>query len=274
MKARKPTFYNSGVAIELISPSAFQPHLPTRTRLRIGHFKSSGAIRGVSGFVLQALNSAKTHMERIISAPVAVILGALSLSWPAIYNGFPLIYPDTLDYVNAGKLMAKALVLHQFSPYYGVRSKIYSLGILPFHLGVTLWPVVALHCLLVSFVLWLVVRSIVPRGTTGRFLFLMLLLSLLSSVSWFASFAMPDILGPVLYLCVYLLVFARDSVSRLERWAVYLIAWWAVASHSSHLLVAVSLCVLLAILSILHINPIRIRLKPALELTAIVALAL
>jgi hypothetical protein len=227
--------------------------------------------RPVSDLVSPVGEPGKTGMGRFISAPVAVFLGALFLAWPAIYNGFPLIYPDTTDYINGGRLIATALIRHHPSPYYGLRSTIYSLGILPFHLGVTLWPVVALQCLLVSYVLWLVVRSLVSRKPAARFLILMLLLSLLSSVSWFASFVMPDILGPVLYLCVYLLVFARESLSRLERLALCLISSWAIASHSSHLLIFASLCFFLVLLSIRHFN--RAQLRVGLELTAILALA-
>ncbi len=42
--------------------------------------------------------------------------------------------------------------------YYGMRSFIYSLGILPFHWNMTVWPVIALQALLVAWLLWLTVR--------------------------------------------------------------------------------------------------------------------
>jgi len=53
------------------------------------------------------------------------------------------------------------------------------------------------------------------------------------------------VLGPVLYLCIYLLVFA--DLSRGERLTLYLIAWWAVTAHATHLLLAAGLCLLLAL---------------------------
>ncbi len=196
------------------------------------------------------------------------------MTWPALYNGFPLMYPDTLDYVKAGRPVALALLRHRRSSYYGLRSLIYSLGILPFHLGGTIWPIIAMQCLLTSFVLWMVVRSIVPNKTASRFLVLMLFLSLFSSLSWHGSYAMPDILGPDLYLCVYLLVFARNTLSRIERWAVYLIAWWAIDSHASHLPIVLCLCLLLALLAMFRSKPLRSYLRIAGELTAILALAI
>src|SRR5271165_624954 len=92
----------------------------------------------------------------------AVLLGALFLAWPAFYNGFPLLYPDSVTYLTDGRPVARALFLHQFANYYGMRSFFYSLGILPFHWYISPWPIVALQCLLIAFVLWLVVRSILP----------------------------------------------------------------------------------------------------------------
>jgi hypothetical protein len=89
----------------------------------------------------------------------AVLLGALLLSWPAFYNGFPLLYPDSMTYLFDGHVVARAVFLHQPSDYYGVRSFFYSLGILPFHWNLSPWPIVALQCLLVAWILWLLVRS-------------------------------------------------------------------------------------------------------------------
>ena len=46
-------------------------------------------------------------------------------------------------------------------------------------------------------------------------------------LGWFVSLIMPDILGPALYLSIYLLVFAGDTISPRERLAIVVIAWWA-----------------------------------------------
>lgn len=199
-------------------------------------------------------------------------MGALLLTWPALFNRYPLLYPDSVTYIADGSPVARALFLHQFSDYYGVRSLIYSLGILPWHCYVTLWPVVALNALLAAFVLWLVVRSTLPRHTVASYLVLLLLLSFLTSLSSFVSLIMPDILGPLLYLGIYLLVFARDTLSRVERWALILIVWWAAASHATHLILATGLCVLLAALLLLR-RQSRPRLKAVGEVTIIILLA-
>jgi hypothetical protein len=175
----------------------------------------------------------------------AVLVAAFVMTWPALYNRYPLLYPDSMSYLEDGRLVAQALFLHKFSAEYGGRSFIYCLGILPFHWNVTPWPIVPLNALLTAYVIWLVVRSILPRQTVTRYLALILPLSFFTGLGWFVSLIMPDILGPVLYLSMYLLVFARESLSRAERVTLILIAWWAVASHVTHLILAGGFCVLL-----------------------------
>jgi hypothetical protein len=209
-----------------------------------------------------------------LARAAAILLGALLMMWPAIFNRYPLLYPDSITYLENGAPVARALFLHQLSDYYGMRSFIYSLGILPFHWNTTLWPIVALQALLTAYVIWLVVQSILPQRTVSWYLALAALLSLLTSVSWFVSLIMPDILGPVLYLCMYLLVFARDTLSRPERIVVAVIAWWAVASHATHLLLAAGICVLLAAFWVVFRRGFMSgHLKAVGELAAIVILA-
>ena len=204
----------------------------------------------------------------------AVLLGALFMMWPAFFNRYPLLYPDSMTYLANGAPVARALFLHQLSDYYGMRSFIYSLGILPFHWNATLWPIVALQALLTAYVIWLVVRSILPRRTVLWYLALIAFLSLLTSASWFVSLIMPDILGPVLYLSIYLLVFARDTLSRPERIGAAAIACWSVASHATHLMLGVGICVLLAALwTIFRKGFMSGRLKALGEVAAIVMLA-
>ena len=177
---------------------------------------------------------------------VAVLLGALILSWPAIYNGYPFLYPDSVSYLDSGRTVARALFLHQFSQDYGPRSVFYSLAIFPLRWGLALWPIVAMQCLLVAWVIWLVARSIAPRRALTAYLSLILFLSLLTSAGWYAAFIMPDILAAVLCLSIFLLAYARQRLSRVERFALCLIAVWCVTAHATHLLLAAGLCLLLA----------------------------
>jgi hypothetical protein len=175
------------------------------------------------------------------------LVGGLVLPWPAFYDGYPLLFPDSMSYLEDGPLVARALFLHRFSADYGGRSFIYCLGILPLHWNVTPWPIVGLNALLTAYVLWLVVRSILLRKTVMHYFVLVALLSFLTGLSWFVSLILPDIYGPVLYLSIYLLVFAPETLSRGEHLTVVLMTWWSVASHVTHLIVACGLCAALAL---------------------------
>ena len=205
---------------------------------------------------------------------VGIILGAILIAWPAFLSGFPLMYPDSVEYMSAGRPVAAALLLGHYSSYYGIRSLIYSLGILPLHPNQMIWPIVAFQCLLTSWVLWLVFRSIFPKKRWIHFLILMVPLSLFSSLSWFGSFVMPDILGPDLYLCIFLLVFTPDSLSRTERMLVSLISWWSITAHATHLLIGVVLCCCsLAVIAVFRLMPFRKYAGSAARLATIIALA-
>ncbi len=202
------------------------------------------------------------HPERVSPVPrcAAVFTGALLLTWPALYNHYPLLYPDTMTYMIGGRPIAIALFEHRFARYFGMRSLVYTLGIYPFHWNVSPWPIVALNALLAAYILWLVVRSLFPHGTAVRYLLLVGLLSLLTSLSWYVSMAMPDLLGPLLYLSIYLLVFAPETLSRLEWLAVAVIAGWGVASHATHVVLAAGVCLLLACLWLLRSPPLKQRI--------------
>ena len=207
-----------------------------------------------------------------IQRSCALLAGALFMTWPALYNRYPLLYPDSMSYLEDGRLVARAVFLHKFSADYGGRSFLYCLGILPFHSNVTPWPIVALNAVLTATVLWLVVRSISPQQTVMHYLALTVALSLFTGLGWFVSIIMPDILGPVLYLCIYLLVFAREGLSRGERLTLILTAWWAVASHVTHLMLAGGLCLLFLALSVFR-RSMRQWLAGIVEVAVIVLIA-
>jgi hypothetical protein len=197
----------------------------------------------------------------------AVLLATLLFLWPAVYNGFPLLMADSMTYIADGLPVARAIFLHRFSEYYGMRSLIYSLGIFPFHWNVTPWPIAFFQSLLAAWVLWLVVRFFSTRHTVLRFLALAVLMTAFTSIAWYTCFIMPDILGPLAYLAFFLLFFAWESLSRIERAGLCLLACWGITAHSTHLLLAAALFVLLALFAVFQCRPFR-RSVPALGAVA------
>lgn len=203
----------------------------------------------------------------------AVLIAAFAMAWPALYNRYPLLYPDSISYLGDGSLVARALFLHDFSDYYGFRSLIYSIGILPLHWNMTPWPIVAFNSLITSYMLWLLARSLLPRRTVANFFCLVIPLSLFTGLGWLVGWIMPDIFGPVLYLSIYLLVFANDMLAPAERFVVVLIAWWAMASHATHLILTGNICIVLIAGLLIQHHATRLSLKIASVVTIVLAVA-
>src|SRR5260370_31666289 len=118
-------------------------------------------------------------------------LEGLLLSWPALYNGYPLLYADSTDYLASGAPVARAIFLHHFAGYYGTRSPIYSFGIFPAHWNLTLWQIVFLNVFLTAYVLWLLVRSLLPRHPPTNYLCLVLSLIFLACVASLSGLVIP-----------------------------------------------------------------------------------
>jgi hypothetical protein len=198
----------------------------------------------------------------------------LLFCWPSLWNGYPLLIPDCITYVGSGRhaillFLGDRTVSNQY-----LRSPIYSAGIYPFHLGVTAWPVIAMQALLAAWILWLVVRSLCTQRSLTVYLSLAVVLSALSTIAWFVSLLMPDILGPILYLCLYLLVFATQTLKRWETVLVALIVLWTVPSHGTHILLALALCVLLGLLWAIRWQPLQNHGAALLKSACLVLLSL
>jgi hypothetical protein len=209
-------------------------------------------------------------MKRL-RTPFAIFTAALLLTWPALLNRYPLLYPDAIGYLSDGRPTFFALFHH--GTVKAMRSEFYSLGIFPFHWNLTPWPIIGLQALLTSYVLWLTIRAFVPRHTIRYYLAITVGLSLLTSVSWYVSLIMPDILGALVYLALYLLVFRRETLTRAERIALSLIAVWGITAHATHLMLAAGLCALLEMLYLFRWPPIARRGREVVQIIALVLIA-
>jgi hypothetical protein len=177
---------------------------------------------------------------------LAVPLGAALLLWPALLNGYPIVFSDT------GAFLAQTVVPLMIwdKPW------IYGPFAWVFHQHVTLWGTVAAQALMVSHLVWLLARVLKPRGGAPgpvgsaalRHVAVCALLALLTTAPWFAALMMPDILSPVAVLCLALLGWGWDRLGRGERAWVLALGAVAIASHLSNLPVAFAIVVLAALL--------------------------
>jgi hypothetical protein len=155
---------------------------------------------------------------------------------PALWNGFPLIFPDTGGYL--ARPFEQTLSIGR-SAFYGL--------FLAIGLPLKFWPNVAVQAALCVWLVWLLLRV---HGLSGRpFLALTIALGLatLTSLPWFASQLMPDILMPLAVLGFTLVAFHSEAVKPAERAALVAIIAAAIASHMAMLALASVLLLCFAI---------------------------
>jgi hypothetical protein len=171
---------------------------------------------------------------------LAVPAAAALLLWPAVWNGFPIVFADTGTYLSQA--------IHLYAGW--DRPVFYSLFMLPLHATVTVWPVVVVQALLAAWVMWLVCRVLVPGISGIAFAGGIFVLSVCTWLPWLASELMPDLFTPLLLLVLCLLVREPERLSLWERVVLVGLAAFMIASQQSSLPLA---CVLIAGLLLLGV---------------------
>lgn len=173
----------------------------------------------------------------LVSRPVAataanwVIAGIgmmLMLLAPAIWNGFPLIFPDTGGYLDRpilGTLGMGRSALYGAFLYLGIAS--------------SFWLNIVVQAMIMT---WLIVLTLRTHDLGGRpwlALGIVALLTVTTSMPWFTAQLMPDILFPAAALALHLLIFRDAMLGRAERWALVAVIVFAIPSHMA----AAGMCV-------------------------------
>jgi hypothetical protein len=222
-----------------------------------------GAVRG-----LYLPDGGRVVVHGWKSAALAVTLAAGALCAAAVFNGFPLVWPDTGSYIQARNDGLR-------TPFYG-----YLIHLL--HWRWSFWPVVVAQSLVLAHLLWLVCDLVFPRLSRMGYLWVVGVLAALSSAPWYTGFLMPDIFAPALGLSLYLLAFHHSALSVVERRYLWVLSFVSVAVHLSHLLLGLGCLVVLAVLSWVGRRvgdrqgagrPAPVRLRRAVWLAAPVILA-
>jgi hypothetical protein len=198
--------------------------------------------------------------ERRSATGFAVGFAAILLLWPAFWNGYPLVFSDTGTYLSQA-----------IEHYVGWdRPIFYSLFLFPLHMTLTTWPAIVAQALLITYLLHLVRRSLLPGTSVWWLLPIAAGLAVASPLPWFGSQLMPDVFTGTVVLTLALLIFASDHLSTGERAWLVALAAFAIAVHQSHVPLAI---VLLLVLSQLR----RSRMSMAWSITplvvAVIALA-
>ena len=163
------------------------------------------------------------------------MLSAAVLLWPALWNGYPLVFSDT------GTYLSQAIEHHLGWD----RPVFYSLFLFPLHMAVTTWPAIAAQALLVTHTLHLARRALLPEVSAWWLLPGVGCLAIATALPWFASQLMPDVFTAILVLVLALLVLVPEQVSRRERAWLVIFGAFIIAAHQSNVPLAMGLLLVL-----------------------------
>ena len=176
---------------------------------------------------------------------------ALCLIWPALWNGYPIVFSDTGTYLSQA--------MHRYLGW--DRPPFYSLFMLPLHLGLTTWPVILAQSVLTVLTLDLTRRAF---GVSRWWLpVLTVFLASATWLPWIVSELMPDLFTPLLVLLLTLLVFARPRFRPWDRVAIGVVAAFMITTQQSSVPLA---CGLLAVLIPMQWFFVRLRVAPRTRL--------
>lgn len=190
----------------------------------------------------EARSLASNRTNRRLAAPriARALLPAacvLLLAWPALLNGYPLVFSDT------GTYLSQALNRHLGWD----RPVFYSFFLLPLHMGLTTWPVILAQSLIVLWVLRVSWRVLVPGRPAWCLLGPLGVLSAASSLPWLAAQLMPDVFTGLLVLALALLVLMPERLGR-DALPLAALCAFAIAAHLSHLPLALAELAVLLVL--------------------------
>lgn len=168
------------------------------------------------------------------------LIGTVLLCWVAVWNGYPLVFPDSGAYIRA------AIEHHNLAD----RPIYYSIFIALIHLRLSLWPVVIVQSLIA---VWIIAESLAvfaPRtGLWGR-LGVILFLAVATGLPWVTGEIMPDFFAPLLVMAFYLIVVEWDRLGWAKRLLLFGFLCVAQASHYSHVMLTAGLMAVAVFLGI------------------------
>lgn len=170
------------------------------------------------------VRAAMTSITRSLQWPLAAPAMIVALLWPALWNGFPIVFHDTGGYLDAAM---SGVLANGRSALYGF--------FLRLAVPTSFWLNIIVQA---GTVVWLIAATLRAHGLGGRpqlALSLTLAMAALTSLPWYAAQLMPDLWLPAGAIALYLLAFRSGAFRRWEKALLGLIVAFAVAGHMATL---------------------------------------
>jgi hypothetical protein len=165
----------------------------------------------------------KQWREAVTLRWTAIVATAFLLLWPAVFNGAPLIFSDTLDFpammLDPGGRPIRALGYGAFAG-------------LPALAAGSFWPVILMQAALTAWALHAALAVALPALTLRGHFLAGAGVAMLTSAGWAASYAMPDALTAPGLLALFLMLAGAGGWRLVAAAAIVALA---AASHLTHL---------------------------------------
>jgi hypothetical protein len=171
----------------------------------------------------------------LLAATVALLLA------PALWNGFPLVYFDSEDYVTMAFTWQP--IIWRTMPYALIVATARGFG--------SLWAPILLQALITAWVLHEFVSAFVPRRRPAVLFALALVLTLFTGLPWVTSQLLADAFTGIVPIGIATLAFGAP-LSRGRTICLALCVTVAIAVHMSHVAVAAGLLICLLLLQLGH----------------------
>ncbi|HEY4030884.1 MAG TPA: GtrA family protein [Caulobacteraceae bacterium] len=116
----------------------------------------------------------------------------------------------------------------------GARSPFYGVLLHAAYLTTTIWGLAALQSLLAAWVIYLLWRTMAPRAPSWSYLAVVAVAAVGTSISFFTTFAMPDIFAGIGGAAVVLILAQGDRLRKLEIAGLWAVIAYAMVIHKSH----------------------------------------
>ncbi len=133
--------------------------------------------------------------------------------------------------VKDGPVPADALLNIQVE---GARSPFYGVLLHAAWMFTTIWALAALQSLLAAWVCYLLWRTLAPKAPSWSYLAVMAFAAAGTSISFYTTFAMPDIFAGIGGAAVVLILAQGDRLKKLEIAGLWAVIVYAMAIHKSH----------------------------------------
>lgn len=166
----------------------------------------------------------------VLAAVVGITLLLLS---PAFWNGYPVFYFDSLDYISLPYTWKIPIFR---TAGYGVFATV----VRPFN---SIWTIIVVQSALVAYILVEARRILLPDLSARYGLVVLVILALVTGMPWLASTVMPDIFTVPTVLLALMLAQTQVRLGPARTFAFTLLLTLACAAHPTHFALGAGLIV-------------------------------